>query len=144
LLQVFQGHHRHHLHLRVQSEEKASPLAALWEKVRRLWLQFFRNLLKDLFDLSAADCVVPGTTGNVNLIIMSYDFGAQRVATFTALLGSCSCGIVIVKLWVNRTIPMACSYKPAHPYPLNDIEFQAELLTIGVERGRMAIGANST
>jgi hypothetical protein len=24
---------------------------------------------------------------------------------------------------------MACSYKPAHPYPLNDIEFQAELLT---------------
>jgi hypothetical protein len=36
-------------------------------------------------------------------------------------------------------IPMACSYKPAHPYPLNDIEFQAELLTD--RRGERSYGS---
>ena len=34
---------------------------------------------------------------------------------------------------------MACSYKPAHPYPLNDIEFQAELLTD--RRGERSYGS---
>jgi hypothetical protein len=88
---------RHHLHLRVQSEEKASPLAALWEKVRRLAI-----CLKTFSTVLLRIASFPASTGNVNLIIMSYDFGAQRVATFalltfTALLASRSCGIVIAK-----------------------------------------------
>jgi hypothetical protein len=111
LLEVFQRHHRHHLHLRVQSKEKpfgdlhdlrrrshvhdyeASALASLWEEVGRFWLQFLPNLLKTFstFPLRIASLRVP--TGNVNLIITrmvspfvaSYDFGAVRVATFALL-----------------------------------------------------------
>jgi hypothetical protein len=73
--------------------QAGASLAARWEKVRHL-LQFFRNLLKGLFDLSAADWSFPVSTGNANLIIMPYDFapsGSQNRALWSACgLSDCS------------------------------------------------------
>ena len=70
---------------------------------------------------------------------MACDVLAITAVRFSGPPTECVAASVIPNYWVNRMIPMACSYKPAHPYPLNDIEFQAELLTD--RRGERSYGS---